>query len=296
MPLSDLVDGVPEILTRWPSEPLLFERDPNSLAHLLTLAEVNALVDAHCLAARNVVLLKDGEITDRDTYVSGGMPRSGAVRTHLDQGGTITLRDLQALKPAVSRLCDEIRQETGYHVHINAYMTPPGSHGLTYHYDPYVTLIIQVAGKKAWPLHPPIVRNPMGEYGAFEGRGFTREERQWLATTPPAQTVTLEPGTVFWLPRGYIHAPYTVGEQTSLHLTVALKERTRHWLAERLAAEVLAQALADPALRSEIPPAELLDTPGPAIERARKYLLGALLTMTPDDLTEPVRRMAKGVA
>ncbi|MFF4168639.1 JmjC domain-containing protein [Streptomyces sp. NPDC001744] len=296
MPLSDLVDNVPEVLTRWPGKPLLSERDPNSFAHLLTLAEVNALVDAHCLAARNVVLLKDGEIIGRETYVSGDMPRPGAIRAHLDQGGTITLRDLQALKPAVSRLRDEIRQETGCRVHINAYMTPPGGHGLTYHYDPYATLIIQVAGRKAWPLHPPVVRNPMGEHGAFEERGFTREEWQWLATTPPAQTITLEPGRVLWLPRGYIHAPYTVGEETSLHLTVALKERTRHWLAERVAAEVLAQALVDPALRAEVPPAELLDAPGSAIERARTYLLGALLTMTPDDVAGLVRRTAKGVA
>ncbi|WP_282697902.1 cupin domain-containing protein [Streptomyces sp. CC208A] len=296
MPLSDLIDTAPEILTRWPSEPLLFKREPGSFAHLLTLAEVNALVDTHCLAARNVVLLKDGEIIERHTYVTGDAPRPGAVRAHLDRGGTVTLRDLQALKPAVSRLCDEIRQETGCRVHINAYMTPPGSQGLTYHYDPYVTLILQVAGRKAWPLHPPIVENPTGEYGAFEGRGFTHDERKRLATTPPARTVTLEPGDVFWLPRGYLHAPYTVGDTTSLHLTVAIKERTRHWLAERVVTEILAQALVDPALRAQIPPAELLDDPVPAIERARTYLVGALLSLPPEDMKEPVRRTAKGVA
>ncbi|KQX52809.1 hypothetical protein ASE09_06015 [Streptomyces sp. Root66D1] len=52
-------------------------------------------------------------------------------------------------------------------MHVNAYLTPPGAQGLKYHYDPYVTLIVQLAGRKAWPLHPPFVENPTTEYGNF---------------------------------------------------------------------------------------------------------------------------------
>ncbi|MFF3015789.1 JmjC domain-containing protein [Streptomyces sp. NPDC057939] len=296
MPLASLVDNVPKILEEWPTKPALFRRPLQDLAKLLTIDEVNALVDAECLAARNVVLLKDGKVMERYTYIDGEMPRPGAVRAHLDDGGTISVRQLQTIKPSLSLLQREIQEETGCLAHVNAYMTPPGSQGLKYHYDPYVTLIVQLAGRKAWPLHPPFVENPMKEHGNFLGRGFTEDERHYLANTPPSQTFTLEPGDVLWLPRGYVHSPHTVGDETSLHLTFALKERTFHWLAERMAEEILAQALVDPALRAEISPASLLSAPDSAIKWTRNYLLGALLLQKPEEVAELARKAATSAA
>ncbi|MEU0120599.1 cupin domain-containing protein [Streptomyces albidoflavus] len=296
MPLADLVDNVPQILKEWPAEPILFRRPQSDLARLLTIDEVNELVDTECLAARNVVLIKDGKVMERHTYIDGEMPRPGAVRAHLDDGGTISVRQLQTIKPSLSHLQREIQEETGCLAHVNAYMTPPESQGLKYHYDPYVTLIVQLAGRKAWPVHPPFVKNPMKEHGNFLGRGFTDDERHYLANTPPSQTFTLEPGDVFWLPRGYVHSPHTVGDETSLHLTFALKERTFHWLAERIAEEILAQALVDPALRAEITPDTLLSNPAPAIEWTRKYLLGALLLQPSEEVAELARKAAIRVA
>ncbi|MEU9057803.1 cupin domain-containing protein [Streptomyces sp. NPDC048430] len=295
MPLADLVDNVPNILEEWPVKPVLFRRPQQDLAKLLTIDEVNTLVDAECLAARNVVLIKDGKVMERHTYIDGEMPRPGAVRAHLDDGGTISIRQLQTIKPSLRRLQREVQEETGCLAHVNAYMTPPGSQGLKYHYDPYVTLIVQLAGRKAWPLHRPFVENPMKEYGNFLGRGFSDDERHYLANTPPSETFTLEPGDVFWLPRGYVHSPHTVGDETSLHLTFALKERTFHWLAERIAEEILSQALVDPALRAEIPPATLLFDPASAIEWTRKYLLGALLLQPSEEVAELARKAALSV-
>lgn len=295
MPLADLVDNVPKILEEWPTEPVLFRRPQQDLARLLTIDEVNTLVDAECLAARNVVLIKDGKVMERYTYIDGEMPRPGAVRAHLDDGGTISVRQLQTIKPSLRHLQREIQSETGCLAHVNAYMTPPGSQGLKYHYDPYVTLIVQLAGRKAWPLHRPFVENPVKEHGNFSERGFTDDERHYLANTPPSQTFTLEPGDVFWLPRGYVHSPHTVGDETSLHLTFALKERTFHWLAERIAEEILAQALVDPALRAEISPSTLLSDPAPAVEWTRKYLLGALLLQPPEEVAELARKAAISV-
>ncbi|MFD7259287.1 JmjC domain-containing protein [Streptomyces sp. NPDC059874] len=295
MPLADLVDDVPQILEKWPEKPILFRRDPKSLRSLLSIDEVNSLVDNECIAARNVVLIKDGTVLERHVYIDREMPRRGAVRAHLEDGGTISVRQLQTVKPSLSVLQREIQQETGCLVHVNAYMTPAGAQGLKYHYDPYVTLIVQLAGRKTWPLHPPFVENPVTEYGNFLERGFTNEERHFLANTAPEQSFTLEPGDVFWLPRGYVHSPYTEGDETSLHLTFALKERTYHWLAERMAEEILAQALADPALRAEISPADLLKSPSSAIKWMQEYLVGALLLQQPEEVAELARKAATSV-
>lgn len=293
MPLSDLVDDVPGILANWPTKPSLYHRDPATLQHLLTLDEADDLIDHECVPSHNVVLVAgDGTLVDRRTFVAGDMPHPRTLRAHLNGGGTVSLRKLETMRPALARLRHEIQTETGCRTHINAYMTPPGCQGFRYHYDPYVTLIVQLAGRKTWPIHNPIVDNPVREWGNFLTRGFTPEERHFLANTPPVESYTLAPGDVLWLPRGYLHSPYTEGDETSLHLTFALRERTYHWLAEQMAGEVLAHALADPGLRAEITPAVLLGNPAQAVQRVRTYLLGALNMVTTDADMAPVLKNA----
>jgi ribosomal protein L16 Arg81 hydroxylase len=261
------------------------------------MEEVNAWVDAECVALRNLELIEDGRVVERHRYQGPrDMPAPGRVPAHLDAGGTVSLRHLETVKPSVSRLRAAVQEQSGCAVHVNAYVTPGGCQGFRYHYDPYVTLILQVHGRKRWLVHPPIVENPTTEHGNFLQRGFTEEERKYLAVTPPPLSFTLEPGTAFWLPRGFIHAPYTAGEDTSVHLTVAIRERTPHWVAERVVTEILATALTDPALRAAIPPVDLTAGPVDAVTRMRDYLIGSLLQLTPAEtaaMSELVRRAAQ---
>ncbi|WP_274032565.1 JmjC domain-containing protein [Streptomyces sp. MMBL 11-1] len=296
MALSTLITDPESVLAAWPRTPRLYHHAADTFADLLTLDEVNELIDEECIAMRNLVLIKDGSLIERRLFGDGDLPYPGAVREHINNGGTISLRQLQELRPSISRLRREVQAATGCLVHANAYLTPPDSQGLKYHYDPYVTLIIQIAGRKAWPLHPPIVENPTKEHGNFLGRGFTHEERVYLANTPPAQTFTLEPGDVFWLPRGYLHSPHTVGEETSLHITLAMKERTAHWVAEQMASEILEQAIVDPAMREELQPAALFRDPVAAVNDMRTYLQGALMLMDTKEMGERLVRVARRVA
>jgi ribosomal protein L16 Arg81 hydroxylase len=293
MPLSDLVEDVPDLLAAWPAKPRVHHHDPSAFRDLLTLNEANDLIDSECIPAHNVVLVApDGTLVDRRSFVAGDMPHPGTLRAHLDNGGTVSLRKLENMRPPLSRLRADIQAETGCRTHINAYMTPPGCQGFRYHYDPYVTLIVQLAGRKTWPVHEPFVENPVREWGNFITRGFTNEEHHFLANTPPAASYTLAPGDVLWLPRAYVHSPYTEGDETSLHLTFALAARTFHWLAQQMVDEALAHALADPALREEITPSSLLADPAPAMDRMREYLVGALHLVTTDDEMLPIVRNA----
>ncbi|KAA6220615.1 cupin [Streptomyces albofaciens JCM 4342] len=295
MPLSDLIDNPAEVLAHWPHEPLTFHRAPDTFQHLLTLDEVDELIDSNCLAMRNVVLLKQGRIFEAWEYHDPndpGMPRRNTVRRHITDGGSISLRELEQFKPAVARLYEELRHETGYGVHINAYLTPPGAQGLKYHFDPYVTLVLQLAGRKTWPCHRPFIKAPVQEYGSFHLTGFTAEQLRYLATTPPALSFTLAPGDVLWLPRGYVHSPYTEGDETSLHITVAFKERTHQWLTQQIAEDLVQRALQDPQMREELPPTTLMGDTLSAIKQAREYLIGALLLMDPEDAVKYVRGAA----
>jgi hypothetical protein len=294
MPLADLIPDAAELLGNWPTEPRLYHHGPGAFDALLTMAEVDALIDHDCLPGRNVRLIRDGEtVDDREYSATPDMPNPGAVRQHLNEGCSLSIRRLQTVKPALSVLCREVAAETGYETHFNAYLTPPKQHGLRYHFDPYTTLVIQLHGTKVWPLHRPFVDNPVEEYANFRRRGFTSDERNYLATVAPVQEVTLEPGDVFLLPRGWVHSPHNrAGDKPSLHLTFALKQRTLHWAAEEIAGVITRHILDQSEAREGITPARLLgDTEG-IVEDVRQILGGALLKMDATEMAATLRRAA----
>lgn len=291
MSLSLLLGDPADVLAACPTVPKLYRHDPERFRPLLTREEVDAMIDSGTLSTKHLVLLKDGTALDPRLYDDDGMPRTGYVRQHLDAGGTLSLRGLERMRPVIADLAKSLAHQTGYQVHVNGYYTPAGGHGLRYHYDRYVTLIVQISGQKAWPVHPPFVKYPTSEHGNFTSRGFTDDERHYLEFTAPTQTYTLNPGDVFWLPRGYVHSPHTVGDEPSLHLTIALHERTGQWVAAEVANQILRQALADPAMRAGLAPA-VLGQPGDAVKEARAYLVGALAKADLGELTAAVRRAA----
>jgi hypothetical protein len=294
MPLADLVPDAAELLGNWPTEPRIYHHGASAFDSLLTMAEVDALIDHDCLPNRNVRLIRVGEtVDDREYSATPDMPNPGAVRRYLDSGCSLSIRRLQTIKPALSILRRDVAQETGYDTHFNAYLTPPHQHGLRYHFDPYVTLVLQLHGRKVWPLHRPVVEHPVEEYANFRRRGFTDEERKLLATTAPVKEVILEPGDVFWLPRGWVHSPHNLdGDETSLHLTFALKQRTLHWVAEEISDVITRHILDDPEARDGIPPARLLGETEAVVEDVCQILVGALMNVNVPEMAATVRRAA----
>jgi len=295
VPLAALIDDPQGVLSALPNEPQRYHRDPLAFEYLLTRAGVDALIDRECLARQYLAVFKDGGRVDPRAYGTADqlMPRRGSMRQYLNDGHTVSLRGLQKLLPPIAGLCADVEQETGFQVHANAYYTPPGRSGLRYHYDPYVTLVVQLAGRKAWPVHPPLVENPVREHLSFTDIGFTDDQLRYLANTPPPLSYELEPGDVLWLPRGFVHAPHAVGDEPSLHLTLALKARTPHWLAERIVTDILDTAIRDPGMRAELAPSDLLDGTEGVVQAARDYLLGALLSMDTKQAAEGVRLAAR---
>jgi hypothetical protein len=294
MPLKDLVPDAAELLGSWPTEPRIYHHGAHAFDGLLTMAETDALIDHDCLPNRNVRLIRDGEtVDDREYSATPDMPNPGAVRRYLNEGCSLSIRRLQTIKPSLSILRREVAAETGYETHFNAYLTPPKQHGLRYHFDPYVTLVIQIHGSKVWPLHRPFVEHPVEEYENFRRRGFTEQEREYLANQEPEKEYTLRPGDVFWLPRGWVHSPHNRrSTEPSLHLTFALKQRTLHWAAEEIAGVINRHLLDDPEARDGIPPARLLDDTEAVVEDVRQILVGALMSMDAKEMAATVRRAA----
>jgi len=286
---KNLLDKPEAVLQSWPHEPLLNRHGPSKFDELVTLAEVERLIEYDCLPMHNLRLVKGGKVVAKTDYSEGDILRRGALRQHLAVGDTLQIRSIETLLPSIRILCDDLRVDTGYETRAHAFLTPPGRRGLHRHYDSHVTLVLQIAGHKVWPVYRPFVKDPVRNYQSFPLMGFTREQEILMETTAPYSTYILKPGDVLWLPRGWIHSPYTERDESSLHITVNIIECTNHRLAEMVAQAALRKSLADDRLRLEIPPAQMTGDPIPVIKEVRGYLIGALEALDAEEIAAVVR-------
>ncbi|MCX5377357.1 cupin domain-containing protein [Streptomyces sp. NBC_00091] len=118
---------------------------------------------------------------------------------------------------------------------------------------------MQVEGTKVWTLREPVLPAPL----AHESWDRLRERPEWttgrLEAIEPWRVVTLEPGDVLWLPRGWVHSARSEGV-SSLHLTLSLTAWTEHWAVGELLSRVV-----DVPGRTTFP-ADFVRDPGTAVE------------------------------
>jgi hypothetical protein len=112
--------------------------------------------------------------------------------------------------------------------------------------------------------------------------------QEWQASGPDL-TIDLHPGQSLILPRGWVHNPRVTTEHPAAHLTIAIRERTPVWLAEKLTAPVSD----DPGFRRVIRPGQLTG-PGLAAEIAatRDALIKHLTGLDPQAAAAAIREAA----
>ncbi|PZS25901.1 MAG: cupin [Pseudonocardiales bacterium] len=219
---------------------------------LLNASAVDELVSRRGLRTPFLRMAKDGTVLPTAKFTRGG----GAGATIADQaaddrvlamiadGATLVLQALHRTWPPLVDFAVQLADELDHPVQINAYITPPQNQGFAPHYDVHDVFVLQVAGRKRWTLHRPVVIDPLADQ-PWEGR---RAEVAARATEPALIDTVLAPGDALYLPRGTIHAAQALGE-TSIHLTIGVHPVTRYQLVRHL----LDAAQAEPALRASLP-------------------------------------------
>jgi ribosomal protein L16 Arg81 hydroxylase len=155
---------------------------------------------------------------------------------------SIILLFLHERWPPLKALCQSLASELSARIQTNLYLTPPQSQALKTHYDTHDVLVLQIHGKKRWRLFDRAVELPLShqQFTGEEGTGFGS----------PTSELTLSPGDVLYVPRGYPHDAASAGE-ASLHLTIGVLPIT--WASVVL--RVLQSAIDEnPALRQSLPP------------------------------------------
>ncbi|MET9588754.1 cupin domain-containing protein [Streptomyces sp. NPDC006539] len=159
----------------------------------------------------------------------GGSVSARKIGSLLASGATLQVNQLPRMWAPVARFCRRLSFETGLPVDSRLHLTPPSSWSFPYHYDGFSAFIVQLSGSKAWDLYSPELENPVVRDGVRAGKeALDRFEQE-----DPTLSVTLSPGDVLWMPRGWFHKVST-DDQPSLHINFEFWPITRYWLAQQL--------------------------------------------------------------
>jgi hypothetical protein len=278
----------------WGRAPLLTRgTDPGAFRDLLDLDGVDELLSRRGLRTPFVRMAKAGKVIDSSSFTAPGgvgaeisdQVRDDKVAALFGDGATVVLQALHRTWPAVIDFCTRLGAELGHPVQANAYVTPPSSRGFSAHYDVHDVFVLQLAGRKHWTIHAPVLPDPLrSQPWGQRGAAVAAAARD----TEPAIDTVLEPGDVLYLPRGWLHAATALGE-VSAHLTVGIHVVTRYALVEALTALVAD----DPALRATLPLGLDVADPealAPHLDAVRTALVDALARVPAAAVARRVRR------
>lgn len=283
--------GVDRLMTNWPTDVHVYDGVPAELDEEINAAILFDMIETGCLPTYEVAVVKaPAPSLNPLSFSANGRTDGARLRYLLDNGYTIRIGHMERITPAMHRLAHDIQQETGYSPFVHAFVTPPGEQGLRHHWDQGMTIAIQLAGTKRWRIWKPLYPSPLRSHhdSSLIWQESWREE--WMAAGPD-MTVDLQEGQILVLPRGWVHDPVNVSTtETSVHLTVAINERTPYWAAE----EMFKSAIEDDEMRKVIFPGDMTG-PGlkDVVEETREKLIEHLLGLDAASFTERLRRLSR---
>lgn len=212
--------------------------------------------------ASNLKMVRDGEPVPPEQYCVVANTQTGPVlrpapakvEVLLATGASLIADDVRDLTPAIQGLSDALAEHFAAAVGANAYCSFGGVQAFGSHYDLHDVFAVHCEGEKVWRIYrnraPDPIDPPPGDPRAYYAQ--TRG--------PLWKEITMRPGDVLYLPRGWYHDALASAE-ASLHLTFSVTP-----LYGRILFPLLEQAaLQDPAFRAWIPGANADD--GKALPR-----------------------------
>ena len=209
----------------WSISPLRVSGEQTgAFTDLLSLDDVDHLVSTFPRQPE-FRLVRDGKPLDPATYTHttrlGGRPVSGVgdagrIYEEFHGGATLVLQGLHRYWPPISHFCRDLELGFTHPAQANAYITPPTSRGLGVHHDTHDVFVLQLAGRKEWAVHPPVVELPLPAQGWTSGLG---------EPGPPILCAELQPGDCLYIPRGFPHAAES-RQEVSAHLTIGILSST----------------------------------------------------------------------
>lgn len=166
----------------------------------------------------SIRLVRDNETLNSNLFINRNFQLNiEKVLYYLDNGYSIVSQGLQRNYQPIQDIVNDFNSI--YYpskCQVNSYMTPPNSIGLDEHYDNHDVFIYQVYGKKRWDITEIQKNTELVEFNDFfRTIPFDSDYRNGEVS------VVLNPGDLLYIPRGFLHKPYTENSG-SFHLTIGI--------------------------------------------------------------------------
>jgi ribosomal protein L16 Arg81 hydroxylase len=222
----------------WEKKPFFVQRDiPGFFDTLLRLEDVDEYLGTRAFRQPDIRLVKQGKDKNFEEYSKDGVADRAKVMQAFRSGTMLLFSHLNRHHLPLAELVSRCEAETHVPMRSNVYMSPPGSQGFKLHWDTHDVLILQVSGSKRWHLYDSPLVLPHEDQ--------MRELKDWVGKANKLTEVVLRPGSVLFLPRGYIHGAESESEH-SLHITLGLRSLT---VADIVLAEFRRKSLLDVDMR-----------------------------------------------
>lgn len=144
------------------------------------------------------------------------------------EGGSIILNKVDTFWPPIGRLCASLR-ERFLHVFAVMYISPRNTRAVPAHSDDQDVFVLQLAGSKAWsvygaPVELPYSHEQVGKQELLDDAGV-RE-----LAGPPLITAELTPGSLLYMPRGFVHEARATTAGMSAHITLTVQTSDLNWM------------------------------------------------------------------
>ncbi len=238
------------LATSWERRPLVVARGrPDYYAGVLTLDDVDQLLFTRELHYPAVRLAKVGASFSPASFTENvawgsrtfdGVIRADTLLAEYRAGATIIVDALHRTWKPLTLLCRSLEAELNHPTQVNIYLTPANAQGFGQHYDTHDAFILQIFGQKHWRIYDAPLQLPLGSQPYDSSKHPTGEL---------IAEVTLAPGDLIYIPRGYVHEATTSGSP-SLHVTLGILAYT--WM--DVFSEALLRCREDPRFRMSLPP------------------------------------------
>lgn len=212
----------------WDRKPFYIQRrNPHYYDAILTLAQIDNYLSRNDIRFPSIRIAKNGKniptslvskFLSIGQYSTDELIDSDKLFTQLNEGATIFLQLMHTGINSLSDFVSQLEKQLKFKVETHLFLTPKNSQGLLAHYDTTSAFIMQIFGTKTWSVYEPTIELPL-----LNDTFDNTKHRQ----THKIFEITLQPGDVIFIPKGFVHEAMT-NNDTSLHITTVLCSTT--WL------------------------------------------------------------------